>query len=123
MCCDAVAVVARVACWVELNGVGEQHRALAIHVDAAPFVDDPRTFTRHRQNLGDLTGDGVVMAPLEFGILSPSVELPVDRSERTIFNDKCRPNVPKPGIVQVHRYQVDRFRESALCRGQVIWMA
>ena len=57
---------------------------MAIHMDAAPFVDDLCAFTWYRQDLGDLAGNGIVIVPLKLGILAPSVELPVDGDQCVI---------------------------------------
>ena len=75
---DAVSVVARVACWVQLYRGSEEHCALTIHMDAAALVDDLAALSGHRQDLGDLAGDGIVIVPLKLGVLAPSDELLVD---------------------------------------------
>ena len=105
--CDAVAVVARVARRVQLNRLSEEHRALTIHMNAAPFVDDLGAHSRYRQALGNLRGDGVVIAPLELGILAPAVELPVDGDECVIFHYKSWSDISQPGIVQGDGDDVD----------------
>ena len=47
-------------------------------MDAAALVDDLAALSGHRQDLGDLAGDGIVIVPLKLGVLAPSDELLVD---------------------------------------------
>ena len=120
VCCDAVAVVARIARRVKLNGVGEEHRALTIHMDAAPFIDDVRALSGYRQDLGDLAGDGIVMPPLELGILAPAVELPVDGDECVILQYKGWSDIAQPGVVQSGGNNGDGCRQLTFCCGEIL---
>ena len=98
MCFDAIAVVVRVSRWVQLHRVSEEHRALAIQMDAAALVEDLAALSGPRQDLGDLAGNGIVIVPRKLGILAPSVELPVDGDECFILHHKDGSDISEPRV-------------------------
>ena len=67
-------------------------------MDAAALVDDLAALSGHRQDLGDLAGNDIVIVPLKLGILAPSVELPVDGDECLTLQHKDGSDISEPRV-------------------------
>ena len=109
---DAALVGVRVAARVELHRLGEQHRALAVDVDAAALVDELRADRarrrRARRRSAPMLGREL---PLRPGRGAPAVEDPVHRAEHAgtlVVDDERRTEVTHPELVERRLDDLDR---------------
>ena len=114
---------ARITAGVELHGVGDEHRALAVDVGAATLVDQIGGDDRHPGRLGDDAGDVCVKIPLRPVLGAPAVEHPVHRGHRPVGAvHERRPDVTHPGIVERCLDDVDALRQVPVGDGAFRWM-
>ncbi len=91
----------RVAALAELHGLGEQHRALAVDVDAAALVDQSGGEAADVGQGDDLLGDVLVVLPTGPLLGAPAVEDPVGGGEAALaVGQEGRADVAHPGVVQ-----------------------
>ena len=90
-----------VAAVVELHGLGQQHGAEAVDVDAAALVDQVGQDAGRARPGRDERGDAGVLVPGRPVLGAPAVEDPVDGAERAVGREhEGGPDVAHPRVVE-----------------------
>ncbi len=98
---DLLAGPVGVPALAELDGVGDEHGALAVDVDAAALVDQPGGEAADAGQLRDVLRDVLVLVPAGPALGAPAVEDPVGGGQAALAVDQeGRADVAHPGVVQ-----------------------
>ena len=113
---DARLVGVRVAAVVELHGLGQQHGAFAVDVDAAALVHEHRADQLRPDECADDPRDLGGLAPFRPRRVAPAVERPVDRAEHAgalVVDDERRAEVAHPELVERRLDELDLAAQHA----------
>ena len=98
----------RIAQRIQLDGFGQQNRALAVEVEAPAFIDDRRPQGLRPGQTRHFRIDQRVLAPFGPILLPPTVEVPQHRSQFTVCPaNEAGPDVAHPSIVQRRSVNID----------------
>ncbi|MCY1242620.1 hypothetical protein D9M72_555910 [compost metagenome] len=97
-----------VASRVQLHRLCHQHGSLAVHLDAAAFINERGGYVPGAGPAGDFRPDQRVFVPAGPFLPAPAVEHPVDGAEAPVaVEDEGGADVPHPRIVQVRGEHLD----------------
>ena len=107
-----LAAQAGIAAGIELHGIGEQHSALPVDLDAAALVDKVGTDDRNARGIGDDAADAGIEIPLRPILGTPAVEHPVHRCDGAVGGvHERRPDIAHPGVIDRGLDDLDARRE------------
>ncbi len=111
-----------VAALAQLHGLGEQHGALAVDVDAAALVDQAGGEALRPGEVDHLLGDVLVVLPAGPLLCAPAVEHPVGRRQFALaVGEEGGADVAHPGVVQ--RALDDQYLGGEVALGVVLLAA